>query len=45
MMVLMAKGNAMWMLQPTCGYASQVAPVFGWTLMPSVLDKAFRGES
>jgi hypothetical protein len=37
-----AKVNAVWKLQAESG--KELRPFFGRTLMPSILDKAFKGE-
>ena len=37
-----AKVNALRELQSAGG--EELHPFFGWTLMPSILDKAFKGE-
>ncbi len=39
---MMAKVNALRELQSATG--EELCPLFGRTLLPSVLDKAFRGE-
>ena len=41
---LQAKVNALRELQSASGDASRLRLLFGRTLMPSVLDKAFKGE-
>jgi hypothetical protein len=39
---LEANVNALRELQSATG--DELRPLFGWTLLPSVLDKAFKGE-
>jgi hypothetical protein len=39
---LLAKVSALWELQSASG--EELRPFFGQTLMPSILDKAFKGE-
>ncbi len=41
-MVATVKVNVLQKLQPMSG--EELRPFFGWTLMPSILDKAFKGE-